>query len=323
MLSSAVHTFSDPDDYADSIRGTDAQLTITGRGTFEANIIRVDLHHLWMQRLADNLPRVMHLANRAGRLGVAFRTQPGPRLRMAGLEMQQSNIIVCNGDQNCFQQSDGLAGIGAMSLPAEEMSSIGSVIVGHELILPESSTSSAPKASAMAKLRHLHGAASHLALRAPEVIEHSESARSLEQALIEAMATCLSTGEVRENRSALRQHATIMRRFRRAIEEKSDQAIYLPELCASIGVSERTLRICCQEQLGLSPKRYLMLRRMHLAHRALRENASAATTVTEIATRYGFWQFGRFAGEYRSIFEELPSATLARSSEAQQSACGY
>lgn len=323
MPSSAIRTFTDPDDYAGSIRGTDAQLTITSRGTFEANIIRVDLQHLWMQRLSDNLPRLMHLANAAGRFGVAFRTQLGPRLLMAGLEMQQSNIIVCNGDQSYFQQSGGLAGVGSMSLPAEEMSSIGSAIVGHELILPESSTSSVPKASAMAKLRHLHEAAGHLALRAPEVIERPESARSLEQALIDAMVTCLSTGEVRENRSALRQHATIMRRFRRAIEEKSDQAIYLPELCISIGVSERTLRICCQEQLGLSPKRYLVLRRMHLARRALRENAPAATTVTEIATRYGFWQFGRFAGEYRSIFEELPSATLARSPEAQHSACGY
>jgi AraC-like DNA-binding protein len=91
--------------------------------------------------------------------------------------------------------------------------------------------------------------------------------------------------------------------------------VYIPELCKAIGASGRTLRVCCQEQLGMSPKRYLLLRRMHLARRALRDSASDITTVTEIATRYGFWHFGRFAGEYQSLFGEAPSATLHRPRE--------
>ena len=52
-----------------------------------------------------------------------------------------------------------------------------------------------------------------------------------------------------------------------------------------IGVSDRTLRLCCQEHLGTGPKRHLMLRRMQLARRALRETAPSVATVTEIATR--------------------------------------
>jgi AraC-like DNA-binding protein len=162
----------------------------------------------------------------------------------------------------------------------------------------------------MARLQRLHAAAGQLAEAAPEIIAHPEAARGLEQALIEAMIACLGTAKVREDRSALRQHALIMRRFRRAVEQNSDEPLYIPELCTAIGVSAGTLRNCCREQLGMSPKRYLLLRRMHLARRALRDSAPAATTVTEIATRYGFWQFGRFAGEYRSLFGELPSATL-------------
>ncbi len=128
------------------------------------------------------------------------------------------------------------------------------------------------------------------------------------------MVGCLGKGEVGEDSVAKRQRELIMRRFRRTVEENPDQPLYIPELCKSIGVADRTLRVCCQEQLGMSPKRYLLLRRMHLARRALRDNAPTATTVTEIATLYGFWQFGRFAGEYKSLFGELPSATLGHRS---------
>jgi AraC-like DNA-binding protein len=62
----------------------------------------------------------------------------------------------------------------------------------------------------------------------------------------------------------------------------------------------------------MGPKRYLLPRRMHLARRALRQAAPAAASVTDIATRFGFWQLGRFAVEYQSLFGESPSATLRR-----------
>jgi hypothetical protein len=39
---------------------------------------------------------------------------------------------------------------------------------------------------------------------------------------------------------------------------------------------------------------------------ALRKSGPTETTVTEIATRLGFWQFGRFAGTYKELFGESP-----------------
>ena len=62
----------------------------------------------------------------------------------------------------------------------------------------------------------------------------------------------------------------------------------------------------------MSPKRYLWLRRMNLARRALQRADAKRTTVTEIATDYGFWELGRFSVAYRALFGEMPSITLRR-----------
>ena len=91
--------------------------------------------------------------------------------------------------------------------------------------------------------------------------------------------------------------------------------MYMAELSAAARVSYRTLHACCREHLGMSPKRYLWLRRMNLARQGLRTADPERTTVTEIATNYGFWELGRFSVAYRSLFGESPSTTLRRPSD--------
>ena len=105
----------------------------------------------------------------------------------------------------------------------------------------------------------------------------------------------------------------IIARFEDFVSAKQYRPIYLAEICAAIGVPERTLRFCCQQQLGMGPIHYLWQRRMYLARRSLQNADPAAMTVTEIATEHGFWELGRFSVEYRALFGESPSATLRRS----------
>ena len=315
MPSSTVRTFTDADDYAAAFRGGTVEVTVIGHGNFAAKLTRIDLHRLTMQRASDNLPRIYHVDGWGGRAVVGFSTHTGPALLHGGRELHSSDIIRCSADPSFHQRSSGSAGLASISLSLEEMDSVGRTMAGRDLTPPRDTLIFTPLPAALTKLQRLHAAAAHLAETAPEIIANADAARGLEQALIEAMVDCLGNDEPREDSVAQRQHELIMRRFRRVVEENSDQPLYVPEFCKSIGVSERTLRVCCQEQLGLGPKRYLLFRRLHLARRALRAGSSAATTVTEIATRYGFWHFGRFAREYRSLFGESPSSTLLRPAE--------
>jgi AraC-like DNA-binding protein len=311
MPTSAVRTFSDPDDYAASIRNARVEMTITGRGQLVAKIIRIDLHRLWMQRFSDNLPRVAH-SGEMGRASLIFRTKPGPSLLWGGVEMLPTKITRLGLGDSTFQRSAGAAHWGALSLPVEDIAAIGAVTGGTDLTPPRDVMFVTPAPAAMARLQRLHAAAGHLAEVAPEVIADTHAARGLEQALIEVMVDCFSRGQEDESGLAQGQHAIVMRRFRQVVEENPEEPLYIPEICNAIRVSGRTLQTCCQEHLGMGPKRYLMLRRMNLARRALRMAAPGAASVTDIATRYGFWQLGRFAVEYQALFGEAPSATLRR-----------
>jgi len=192
------------------------------------------------------------------------------------------------------------------------MVSAGAVIAGCDLTPGRKAVAVTPPAAAMDRLQRLHAAIGKVAEDTPETLGNPAAVHGMEQSLLEAMIGCLSAAKLHAAPLALQHQAVIMHRFRRALENHRDQPVYIPELCAEIGVSDRALRACCQRQLGMGPHRYLLLRRMHLARRALLASAPAGTTVTAIATRFGFWQFGRFAQEYKILFGELPSATLGR-----------
>jgi AraC-like DNA-binding protein len=77
----------------------------------------------------------------------------------------------------------------------------------------------------------------------------------------------------------------------------------------------QSVRIICPDRnlagdVCMGPNRYLRLRRMNLARRALIDAAPDETSVTDVAMRFRSWGLGRFASAYRILFDETPSATL-------------
>jgi AraC-like DNA-binding protein len=102
----------------------------------------------------------------------------------------------------------------------------------------------------------------------------------------------------------------IVHRLDEFLEAHFDETIYMSQLCDVTGVSERSLRNACHAVCGTSPKRYLTRRRMEAVRQALSTARPGEATVTRIATDYGFFELGRFAVMYTSLFGERPSDTL-------------
>jgi AraC-like DNA-binding protein len=87
----------------------------------------------------------------------------------------------------------------------------------------------------------------------------------------------------------------------------------ISDICASTGVSWRTLDRGFREQFGIGPKAYLNRFRLGRVRAALLRKRSD-TGVADAANEWGFWHMGQFAGDYQRMFGELPSATAKANS---------
>lgn len=94
------------------------------------------------------------------------------------------------------------------------------------------------------------------------------------------------------------------------IEDQPDAEITTADLAARAGISPRALQAGFQDVVGMSPTAYLRGVRLDRVHLEL--TSGAATSITEVAARWGFYHLGRFSQQYRERFAVTPSETLAR-----------
>ncbi len=154
--------------------------------------------------------------------------------------------------------------------------------------------------------------AREVAANVPDALSHPLARDSLRDQLLDAVFSALRSLEtdnsVRHGRPRLGRRE-ILRRVLALMEERIDQPIQVGVLCREVSVSVATLQNVFAEQFGVSPHRYLMLHRLHAIHASLRKSG-ASDTVSSVCTRFGVWDFGRFATQYRRHFGVSPSQTL-------------
>jgi transcriptional regulator GlxA family with amidase domain len=83
----------------------------------------------------------------------------------------------------------------------------------------------------------------------------------------------------------------------------------ISKIYENVSVGPGMIRLAFRVVHGCSPRRFLRDERLR-AVRAELHSALPGVTVTQVATRHGFVELGRFAAQYRAAFGESPSATL-------------
>jgi AraC-like DNA-binding protein len=311
MLISSALTFMEPDQMEAAHVACKAEVVPTARGRLVWHVTRVELDNVRLARVRESGPRRRHVELAPEWTYLSFLVRPGPDVFVRRASRLPDSLIRHSQGQAFYERTSGPTDWVALSMPTSELMIAGSTLAGRDLSAPRDPQVVMPAPGNMASLLRAQTVISNLAENSPHLLANVEAVRALKQSLIDATIACLGDAGACDDKWVQQSHDTIMRRFRRVLEQHPVTPIYVPEICAEIGVLDRTLRLCCQKQLAMSPKQYLMRRRIHLVRRALLA-AATETTVTEIATSFGFWHLGHFSASYHAIFGELPSTTLAR-----------
>ncbi len=98
--------------------------------------------------------------------------------------------------------------------------------------------------------------------------------------------------------------------------------ISIPDVAQAIGVSVRGLQLAYSTNGQGTAISHLRQLRMNAARTALTAAPDTSLTVSSVARRLGYTNFGRFAAHYRVAFDESPVDTLRSAREPRSPAAG-
>jgi AraC-like DNA-binding protein len=315
MPSSSTSTVSEPEEFEAALRRlTDVNLLVTEQGRFRGRLTQVALHRIHLVAADETVSRVAHISMRPNLTLVWWALARHGSQIWCGTPCLAGEFMTLGPGARAYARTEGACRWAGLWISATDLERHRRALTGSPIMALNGASAWRPRHAALQTLRALHAAAIRLfEHRAREVLT-PRATHGLEQQLIHAVVQCLSNGVPgAQCGEAGERHNSLMARFEDACETYAHRVPALSELCAALGVSERSLRSSCTRHLGMGPISYLRLRRMKSVRHALRSACPADYNVAELARRHGFTELDRFAARYRQLFGELPSATLQRS----------
>jgi transcriptional regulator GlxA family with amidase domain len=133
------------------------------------------------------------------------------------------------------------------------------------------------------------------------------------QIITRKVLTCLATNLDFSSKDA---HEPKLLRVMNHIEKNLKDEISTEALTNLANMSLRSLYLLFDQRVGVTPRQYIVRRKLERIRTALLDPDYRVRSVTELALDYGFTHLGRFSAEYKEQFAELPSQTLRRRSLA-------
>jgi AraC family ethanolamine operon transcriptional activator len=163
----------------------------------------------------------------------------------------------------------------------------------------------------MTHLRGLLGNFFEMLKTTPDLLAYPEVRKGLEHAVLTNLLAGIEGDRDEAVRRSTQSHRRVIDRAREYVLANTFEPVTIAEICEQIGVSRRTLQLCFQDVMGTNPVQYLRAIRLNAVRRELRRGQVGKSGIQDVAARWGFWHLSSFAADYKKMFGELPSKTLA------------
>jgi AraC family transcriptional regulator, ethanolamine operon transcriptional activator len=145
----------------------------------------------------------------------------------------------------------------------------------------------------------------------PDLLRYPQLQKALEEAILGSVLALIGkVGSTQKAMISCVSRSEVVKRAKEYVRSHVDESLTIGDLCREIKVSRRTLQYSFQDVLDINPVAYIRATRLNGVRRALKSANPQKDTVQDIAARWGFWHLSHFCTDYKSMFGELPSATL-------------
>jgi AraC family ethanolamine operon transcriptional activator len=321
LLRYARHdVFSDSGRLSAAIRHLRLELVQRGSGAFHGDLLSGTLEGTMVQFIHSNQPTISRAINAPDRLAVFIQLRGSEPCIWNGFEPKDSSVITYGPGHEHFGAEPKDFECALLSIPIERIDfllerchgiSVGQLRTGC-LHLQAPTVSFIEIEKQLTQLQAVIDAK-------PSLLSHAAIRKMFEHSLEESLLSIVRGADQHlpsQDNADRQTSGQIIRQTERFLESHPDQPIHLMQLCTAIGVSPQLLARAFREFLDIEPKRYLRLYRLHCVRRIFLTSDSSKMPVDFVARSWGFWSRVQFESEYRRIFGELPSQTLARGSRS-------
>jgi len=305
--------FTELSDLAAQLQGMTAEAVPLTPGLYAGALSTFDLGDVTLQ-VIRSAPLLMLGAPAAGEIGLIQAFEGAERARWNGQPVKSSHIAICDsGRRHEAIYPDAFA---CMLLSCKTPQANATLVPGEFAVSEDGGAADILHADpeALSTLAAAARAVEQSGVHPSPALLAAEARAALRATMLDAVRGLLvppGIGARAHNRDG-RTRQRIVHEADEYLRANPARPVYTDELCAALCVSATRLHQAFSATFGISPHRYLKLRRMSMVRAALLSRAGPWRSVKGVALSHGFWHLGQFAHDYRALYGEAPSETLGR-----------